>query len=135
MLIRTGWEEPLAHRADDPARSARDVVPGEFVDAQTEILQFVSTLGVTSTFRRCGVAELARDLDDDPVVSVEEVDASDGSITVPKHDLRRGARQTRLAHQPEEVALEHRVTACVGDEFVDQPDAATPSAPNVEQAC
>jgi hypothetical protein len=84
----------------------------------------VAPLGVPPTFFVGGVTEPARHLDDQPLSLVEEVDPRDltaVSLDPPPCDR---AWQPVFANEMQEPALEHRFSAAVDEQPVEEPHAA-----------
>ena len=105
------------------SRSFGDVLPRVLVHASTDVLQLVAALGVASALGRTRVAEPSRHLDDHAGLVEQEVDPGDVASVLAMHHLRARSRESGSADDLEEPPFEHRVTARVDDQLVDEPAA------------
>ena len=101
-------------------------MPRVLEDPLTEVLQLIAPLGITSPLRVAGMTLPSGYLDHYRELVEEEVDSSDVSSILSEHHLGPGPRETDPAYQLEESPLEHRVSASIGDQILDQAAAAPP---------
>ena len=114
--------------------SAVEIAPGVLVDRISEVLKFVPALSVAGTVPRVGVSEPARDLDNDRLRGVQEVDTGDMATIAADPALSLGSRQSRLSYQRQEPSFQDTLAAGVEEQSVESPNAMPTATSQVGQS-